>query len=142
MEHSLLDYYKAIENASERMLEAARSENWEQIVHLEGTCAVLIAQLRHKSRTLDLEPGERKSVHLSLDQRALSFFDDAHHAWVAEAGEFEVLAGLSSADAGLLAIRRYSPSTRPARVAVKTASPSAVLRTASRSSCFVADFST
>ncbi|MCB2017843.1 MAG: flagellar protein FliT [Hydrogenophaga sp.] len=60
MEHSLLDYYKAIENASERMLEAARSENWEQIVHLEGTCAVLIAQLRHKSRTLDLEPGERK----------------------------------------------------------------------------------
>jgi flagellar protein FliT len=60
MEHSLLDYYKAIENASQRMLEAARSENWDQIVHLEGTCAVLIAQLRHKSRSLQLAPEERK----------------------------------------------------------------------------------
>jgi flagellar protein FliT len=60
MEHSLLDYYKAIENASQRMLEAARTENWDQIVHLEGTCAVLIAQLRHKSRSLQLAPEERK----------------------------------------------------------------------------------
>ena len=60
MEHSLLDYYKAIENASQRMLEAARSENWDQIMHLEGTCAVLIAQLRHKSRSSDLGLEERK----------------------------------------------------------------------------------
>ncbi|MGS5088824.1 flagellar protein FliT [Hydrogenophaga sp. A37] len=60
MEHSLLDYYKAIENASQRMLEAAQTENWDQIVHLEGTCAVLIAQLRHKSRSLTLGPDERK----------------------------------------------------------------------------------
>jgi flagellar protein FliT len=60
MEHSLLDYYKAIENASQRMLEAARSEDWDQIMHLEGTCAVLIAQLRHKSRSLHLAPDERK----------------------------------------------------------------------------------
>ena len=60
MEHSLLDYYKAIENASPRMLEAAQTENWDQIVHLEGTCAVLIAQLRHKSRSLSLAPDERK----------------------------------------------------------------------------------
>lgn len=60
MEHSLLDYYKAIENASQRMLEAARGEDWDQIMHLEGTCAVLIAQLRHKSRSLHLAPDERK----------------------------------------------------------------------------------
>ena len=60
MEHSLLDYYKAIETASQRMLEAARVEDWDQIVHLEGTCAVLIAQLRHKSRNLQLAPDERK----------------------------------------------------------------------------------
>jgi flagellar protein FliT len=60
MEHSLLDYYKAIENASQKMLEAAQTENWDQIVHLEGTCAVLIAQLRHKSRSLSLAPEERK----------------------------------------------------------------------------------
>ncbi|MBT9551833.1 MAG: flagellar protein FliT [Hydrogenophaga sp.] len=60
MEHSLLDYYKAIENASQKMLEAAQTENWDQIVHLEGTCAVLIAQLRHKSRSVSLAPEERK----------------------------------------------------------------------------------
>jgi flagellar protein FliT len=60
MEHSLLDYYKAIESASQRMLEAARSEDWDEIMHLEGTCAVLIAQLRHKSRSLHLAPDERK----------------------------------------------------------------------------------
>jgi flagellar protein FliT len=60
MEHRLLDYYKAIETASQRMLEAARSEDWDQIMHLEGTCAVLIAQLRHKSRSLPLAPDDRK----------------------------------------------------------------------------------
>ncbi len=60
MEHRLLDYYKAIENASQKMLEAAQTENWDQIVLLEGTCAVLIAQLRHKSRSLSLAPDERK----------------------------------------------------------------------------------
>ena len=70
-----------------------------------------------------LEPGERKSVHLSLDQRALSFFDDARHAWVAEAGEFEVLAGLSSADIGATA--RFT-LTVPAEVAAAVPAPVAL----------------
>ena len=39
------------------------------------------------------------------------------------------------------AVRRYSPSTSPARPGVKTASPAAVRRTASTSSAAVADFS-
>ena len=60
MEHSLLDYYTAIENASARMLEAAKAEDWDALVHLESTCAVLIAQLRHKSRHTELAPEERK----------------------------------------------------------------------------------
>ena len=59
MEHSLLDYYKAIENASQKMLEAAQTENWDQVVRLEGACAVLIAQLRSKSRSIELAPAER-----------------------------------------------------------------------------------
>ncbi|MCB0070886.1 MAG: glycoside hydrolase family 3 C-terminal domain-containing protein [Caldilineaceae bacterium] len=70
-----------------------------------------------------LEPGERKSVHLSLDQRALSFFDDARHAWVAEAGEFDVLAGLSSADIGATA--RFT-LTVPAEVAAAMPAPVAL----------------
>lgn len=59
-QHTLLDYYRAIENASLKMLEAAQAEDWDQVVKLEGACAVLIAQLRHKSRTDDLGPEERK----------------------------------------------------------------------------------
>jgi flagellar protein FliT len=60
MSHQLIDYYKAIERTSEQMLAAAQAENWDQVVRLEGACAVLIAQLRFKSRDADLAPEERK----------------------------------------------------------------------------------
>ncbi|QBD75129.1 beta-glucosidase [Ktedonosporobacter rubrisoli] len=45
-----------------------------------------------------LEPGERQRVTLSLNDEALAYFDDKTHAWIAEAGEFEVLVGASSQD--------------------------------------------
>jgi flagellar protein FliT len=35
----LLNYYEAIEQASQDMLEAARSGNWDTVVKLEGACA-------------------------------------------------------------------------------------------------------
>ncbi|MDP3519836.1 MAG: flagellar protein FliT [Hydrogenophaga sp.] len=60
MTNTLIDYYKAIENTSVQMLTAARMENWDEVVRLEGACAVLIEQLRHESR----------SQVLSADQRA------------------------------------------------------------------------
>ena len=60
MAHSLLDYYKAIERTSQQMLAAAHAEDWDQVVRLEGACAVLIAQLRHKSKTDELGPEDRK----------------------------------------------------------------------------------
>ncbi|QHE88095.1 flagellar protein FliT [Hydrogenophaga sp. BPS33] len=60
MEHGLIDYYKAIENTSQQMLVAAQGENWDEVVRLEGACAVLIAQLRYKSKTDELGPDERK----------------------------------------------------------------------------------
>lgn len=56
---SLLDYYKAIEGASRQMLEAAQAEDWDQVVRLEGACAVLIEQLRAESRSQNLGPKER-----------------------------------------------------------------------------------
>lgn len=56
---TLIEYYKAIEGASRQMLEAAQMEDWDQVVRLEGACAVLIEQLRAKSRHKDLEPQER-----------------------------------------------------------------------------------
>ncbi|MEP7190096.1 MAG: fibronectin type III-like domain-contianing protein [Roseiflexaceae bacterium] len=43
-----------------------------------------------------LEVGETTTVTLTLDQAALAFWDDAKHAWVAEAGVFEALVGSSS----------------------------------------------
>ena len=43
-----------------------------------------------------LEPGESKTVTLTLARDALAYYDDLVHAWVAEAGEFEVLVGSSS----------------------------------------------
>jgi beta-glucosidase len=45
-----------------------------------------------------LKPGETKTVTLKLDERALSFYDDAQARWVAEAGAFQVLVGASSRD--------------------------------------------
>jgi beta-glucosidase len=49
-------------------------------------------------RKVSLQPGETRRVSLTLDMRALAYFDDAAAAWVAEGGTFEVLVGSSSRD--------------------------------------------
>ena len=63
METSLLQYYEAIERASQDMLAAARDGNWDEVVKLEGACAVLIAQLKHAAgtRRLGTEEAQLKS---------------------------------------------------------------------------------
>lgn len=60
MSHLLIDYYKAIEASSARMLEAARLKDWDGVVRHEGACAVLIEQLRFKSQEHDLLPEHRR----------------------------------------------------------------------------------
>ncbi|MDR0798928.1 MAG: glycoside hydrolase family 3 C-terminal domain-containing protein [Dysgonamonadaceae bacterium] len=45
-----------------------------------------------------LNPGEEKTVTITLDKNALSFFDDKRHEWVVEPGQFEALIGSSSAN--------------------------------------------
>ena len=45
-----------------------------------------------------LAPGEEKAVRLTIDKKALSFFDDAKYEWVAEPGKFEAIIGSSSRD--------------------------------------------
>jgi beta-glucosidase len=47
---------------------------------------------------VQLDAGQAQVVQLTLDMRALAYFDDVHQAWVAEPGEFELLVGQSSAD--------------------------------------------
>ncbi|MDP3425587.1 MAG: flagellar protein FliT [Burkholderiaceae bacterium] len=66
---SLIDYYKAIETASRKMLEAAQCENWDEVVQLEGACAVLIEQLRAQSHVHHLsaqERSEKQRIMLSI----------------------------------------------------------------------------
>ena len=58
MSHSLLQYYEAIEQASEEMLDAARKDEWDQVLWLESTCAILVAQLKHEARNQELEKAQ------------------------------------------------------------------------------------
>ncbi len=44
-----------------------------------------------------LQPGETQSVSLTIDKRALSYYDDRSSQWTAEPGQFEALIGTSSA---------------------------------------------
>lgn len=55
----LIDYYEAIEQASEQMLSAARSGDWDQVVKLEGACALLIARLKQAADQKELGREER-----------------------------------------------------------------------------------
>jgi flagellar protein FliT len=63
MNRVLLNYYEAIEKASQDMLEAARVGNWDHVVKLEGACALLISQLKHAAtkQGLDSEEAQLKS---------------------------------------------------------------------------------
>ena len=49
-------------------------------------------------RKVKLAPGEEREVSFTVDKEALSFFDDAKHAWVAEPGKFEAVIAASAAD--------------------------------------------
>lgn len=81
MSQILIDYYKAIEDSSLKMLDAAKAEDWEQVVRFEGACAVLIEQLRIKARSEDLLPAQRtEKTHIM--QRILQ--NDAQIRYLAE----------------------------------------------------------
>jgi len=81
MPQMLIDYYKAIEDSSRKMLDAARSEDWEQVVRFEGACAVLIEQLRARARSEELLPAQR-SEKTRIMQRILR--NDAQIRYLAE----------------------------------------------------------
>jgi len=66
MSRMLMEYYKSIEESSSKMLAAAQAENWDQVVQYEGVCAVLIAQLRERARSEDLQPDERRQKGLIM----------------------------------------------------------------------------
>lgn len=71
MPEALIDYYKAIEDSSAKMLQAARDRDWDGVVRYEGACAVLIEQLRFKSQKESLPPEQRREK-ARIMQRILS----------------------------------------------------------------------
>ena len=77
----LIDYYKAIEDSSRKMLNAAKFEDWEQVVRYEGACAVLIEQLRARASSEMLLPGQQ-TEKIQIMQRILQ--NDALIRFLAE----------------------------------------------------------
>ncbi|WEK43414.1 MAG: glycoside hydrolase family 3 C-terminal domain-containing protein [Candidatus Sphingomonas colombiensis] len=55
-----------------------------------------------------LQPGESRSVELTLDPRAFAYWDTATHDWVARAGSYQLLAGSASDDIRLKKTIRVS----------------------------------
>lgn len=78
---ALINYYQAIEDASAEMLDAARREEWDEVLRLESACAVLIGQLRHAAREVDL-PKEDQRRKSEIMQRILK--NDAQIRFLAE----------------------------------------------------------
>lgn len=81
MSQRLIDYYKAIEDSSRKMLDAAKAEDWDQVVRFEGACAVLIEQLRARASSEELLPAQR-TEKTRIMQRILQ--NDAQIRYLAE----------------------------------------------------------
>lgn len=81
MSPMLIDYYKAIEDSSRKMLDAAKSEDWDLVVRFEGACAVLIEQLRARGSNEQLLP-EQRTEKTRIMQRILH--NDAQIRYLAE----------------------------------------------------------
>jgi beta-glucosidase len=47
---------------------------------------------------VDLQPGQSKDVHFTLDRASIAFYSTTKKDWVAEPGQFDVLVGSSSRD--------------------------------------------
>lgn len=47
---------------------------------------------------VDLQPGETKTVNLTLDKYSVGYYDPSLSSWIAEEGEFEAIVGASAAD--------------------------------------------
>lgn len=68
MPHMLIDYYKAIEDSSRKMLEAAKVCDWDSVARFEGACAVLIEQLRARARSEELSLEARREKTLIMQR--------------------------------------------------------------------------
>jgi flagellar protein FliT len=77
----LIDFYKAIEESSAKMLAAAKAEDWDGVMRFEGACAVLIEQLRQRARSEELD-AESRAEKTRIMRRILH--NDAQIRYLAE----------------------------------------------------------
>ena len=56
----MIDFYRASEDSRAKMLHAAQNKDWDGVARYEGTCAVLIEQLRFRANDEKLAPELRK----------------------------------------------------------------------------------
>jgi flagellar protein FliT len=70
----LLDHYEAIARASQRMLDAARRSDWDEVERQEDRCRTLIAALKAASLESPLRPADNRR-RMDLLRRILA--DDA-----------------------------------------------------------------
>ena len=89
MSTTLLNYYEAIERASAEMLAAARAGNWDEVVKLEGACAVLIAQLKNAAQSSHLQQNEAKEKSRIMQRILLNDAEIRHLAepWLEDLDE-------------------------------------------------------
>lgn len=55
----LLRHYRALESASNEMLDAARNGDWDSVCRLEAACVIVIAQLRSLAEEHPLRAAEQ-----------------------------------------------------------------------------------
>lgn len=67
------------------------------IADLESSLPRPVKELKGFDKVF-LKAGETKTVSITVDKAALSFFDADKHDWVAESGDFEAIIGASSTD--------------------------------------------
>lgn len=60
MNVNLLDRYIEIEQASEKMLEAAKTQDWHGVSRQEKVCAILIDNLRAQKNIASLSKADRQ----------------------------------------------------------------------------------
>jgi flagellar protein FliT len=80
MSITLLNYYEAIEKASAEMLDAARTGKWDEVVKLEGACAVLISQLKNAAQNKALQQNEAKEKSRIMQRILLNDAEIRHLA--------------------------------------------------------------
>jgi flagellar protein FliT len=59
MDWSLMEYYQEIEKTGQRMLEAARLRDWDQVRELEAVCEGLISLVQKFDPERRLDPAQR-----------------------------------------------------------------------------------